>query len=134
MMMATDSKIISICPDLKRICYNNAVCQKTDEMIVSYSCDCWSIPVAMENPNRGVYAGTSCEYMATSFCYFDNHTYAAFISHTAFCTNGGTCRKRIPHEKRYAGYYQGIPYFDAFVHPGCHCSDEYAGEVRFLSI
>jgi EGF-like domain len=93
------------CPD-QHVCHNGAMCVKDEEKEGRFKCDC----DASTDPNS-VYAGLSCEHVATEYCNFEDR-----LSQTSFCTNGGTCVQNVDtHEGQ---------------HLGCICTDAYTGDVR----
>jgi EGF-like domain len=95
----------AVCPD-QHVCHNGAMCVEYPDKEGRYMCDC----EASTDPDS-VYAGLSCEHVATVYCNFENR-----LSPTSFCTNGGTCVENSA--------AQGDKHF------GCICTDAYTGDVR----
>ena len=95
---------VETCND-HHVCRNGSRCTPHPNYAGSYTCDCDTI-----TEDNAVYAGLSCEHMASAFCNPDNAP-----NTDSFCTNGGVCVKDID---------------DMGVHYGCQCPDGYKGDVR----
>lgn len=97
-------KLLEICPDGKTTCLNGSQCFANGK---EYSCDCNS-PSMVDIGTGVIYAGTQCEYSASSFC-----EYGVPSSNIAFCANGGVCKEiLVDKNKKFKG---------------CFCPDEYTG-------
>jgi hypothetical protein len=72
-----------VCPDGKHVCFNGGSCEKEQFRNDQYHCLC------PQDPNFDVWAGKSCEYIATDFCQEDE--FYDLTGGKWFCTQGGTC-------------------------------------------
>jgi hypothetical protein len=90
--------------DDHHICRNGSIC--VSHASGNFYCDCAAAPAG------AIYAGISCDHLATSFCNAQG-----FESITSFCTNGGACKEMVND-------------IASEEHAGCNCPDDYKGNVR----
>jgi len=95
----------TVCLD-DSVCYNGASCIAVEGETGAYGCNC-TAKVSISS-----FAGLSCEYEATEYCFF-NSPGAAKIT---FCTNG-QCKE----------IYQAEDGKD-IEHRGCHCDEGFEGD------
>lgn len=93
--LKSDQQGVTLCPDKTR-CVNNSTCVQSSTD-AQYSCKC------LNN-----FLGSYCEIKVSSFCTLNNE-----LSTTAFCTNGGVCKERVP--------------WNSTQIPTCSCSSPYKG-------
>lgn len=96
------SEFTQVCDDLHK-CRNGGQCVEHPDFPGMFTCDC-------ATASSEVYAGFSCDHMATSYCNEDNT-----VDSKSFCTNNGVCRDFLDED----GFHQG-----------CDCPDGYKGDVR----
>ena len=89
-----------VCDD-HHICRNGSRCVPHPNFPGSYTCEC--------STDQEVYAGLSCDHVATSYCNDGNE-----VNAQSFCTNHGVCVDNFSEDGE---------------HAGCICPEEYKGEV-----
>lgn len=92
-----------LCDD-HHVCRNGGRCIPHPNYSGKFTCDC------TVDGGDVVYAGLSCDHIATVYCNADNTPSAV-----SFCANGGICLGAMEDE--------------AEVHDGCECLEGYRGDV-----
>lgn len=93
-----------VCED-HHVCRNDSVCMEHPDFPGSYTCEC-------VGTDDQVYAGLSCDHLATSFC---NGSGTPDVR--SFCTNNGECVNDMD---------------ETGFHFGCECPVGYKGDVRIF--
>uniref|UniRef100_A0A7S2U8S7 Delta-like protein n=1 Tax=Attheya septentrionalis TaxID=420275 RepID=A0A7S2U8S7_9STRA len=94
---------VETCENGEHNCLNGGACVKVaaegDEY--KHACDC-----AGDADSTHHFSGFFCEHAATSICTVDDPSTSA-LDHVfnvhAFCTNGGTCKKKVGEKDKHAG-------------------------------
>jgi len=93
-------------------CLNGASCKKSNEKVNAYECNCTT------TFGSSSYAGPSCEYKASEYCFFNVPNAAK----KTFCTNG-KCKE----------IYQ-VDGNDEIEHRGCDCNEGFKGDFCEIEI
>ena len=93
-----------VCDD-HHICRNASHCVPHPTFPGSYTCECMN--------DDHVYAGLSCDHIATTYCNPDNS-----VNAQSFCTNNGICLDDMN---------------EFGEHAGCECPAQYKGKVRWIN-
>mmetsp|Transcript_9023 Transcript_9023/g.26947 ORF Transcript_9023/g.26947 Transcript_9023/m.26947 type:complete len:1468 (-) Transcript_9023:215-4618(-) len=98
-------------------CFHGGICKVIHgQGPMTYNCDCAAASWP-DGTRRGLFAGTQCEYSATSICWKDG-MFGAERDRIGFCVNGGTCNPSETVQERlcncppewtgsYCEYYKG---------------------------